>query len=117
MAEKILNCTQINILSSAPSPAANPAPSEQESSESSGSFYFKKSKKKKTKVNHEEWDDELSQSINSFMTTQAQNDKEFFKNLFGEKSSVESGDDDTVVIKVRNSGQPFFIEIDLERSD
>ena len=51
------------------------------------------------------------------MTTQAQNDKKFFKKLFGEKSSVESGDDDTVVIKVRNSGEPFFIEKDLERSD
>ena len=42
---------------------------------------------------------------------------EFFKKLFGEKPSVESGDDDTIVIKVRNSGEPFFIEIDLERSD
>ena len=55
MTEKILNSTQINILSSAPSPAVNPAPSEQESSESSSSFYFNKSQKKKTKVNHEEW--------------------------------------------------------------
>ena len=105
------------ILSSAPSLAANPEPSEQESRKSSSSFYSKKSKKKKIKVNHEEWHDELSQSINSFMTTQAQNDKRFFKKLFGEKSSVESGDDDTVVIKVRNSGEPFFIEKDLERSD
>ena len=51
------------------------------------------------------------------MTTQAQNDKKFFKKLFGEKSSVESGDDDTVVIKVRNSGESFFIEKNLERSD
>ena len=32
MTEEILNSAQINILSSAPSPAANPAPSEQESS-------------------------------------------------------------------------------------
>ena len=47
MAEEILNSAQINILSSAPSPAANPAPSNQESSESSSSFYFNKSKKKK----------------------------------------------------------------------
>ena len=39
--------------------------------------------------------------------------KSFFKKLFGEKSSAEC-DDDTIVIKVRNSG---FIEIDLERSD
>ena len=38
------------------------------------------------------------------MTAQAQNDKEFFKKLFGGKSSVESSDDDTIVIKVRNSG-------------
>ena len=37
--------------------------------------------------------------------------------MFGEKSSVESGDDDALVRKVRNSGEPFFIEIDLERSD
>ena len=51
------------------------------------------------------------------MTAQAQNDKEFFKILFGGKSSVESGDDDSIVIKVWNSGEPFFIEIDLERSD
>ena len=78
IAEEVLNSTQINILSSAPSPAANPAPSEWESSEWSSSFYFKKSKKKKTKVNHEECHDKLSQSINSFMKTQAQNDKEFF---------------------------------------
>ena len=49
--------------------------------------------------------DKLSQSINSFMTTQAQNDKEYFKKLFGERSSVESGDDDTIVI---NSGQPLL---------
>ena len=80
MAEEILNCTQINILSLAPSPAANLAPSEQEISESSSSFYFNKSKKKKAKVNHEEWHDKLSQSINSFMATQAQNDKDFLKN-------------------------------------
>ena len=51
------------------------------------------------------------------MTAQAQNHKEFFKKLFGEKSSVEFGDDDTTVTKVWNSGEPFFIEIDLERSD
>ena len=69
-----MNSTQINILSSAPSPAANPAPSEQESSESSSSFYLRSPKRKKTKVNHEKWHDKLSQSINSFMTTQAQND-------------------------------------------
>ena len=80
-----MNSAQINILSSAPSPAVNPAPSQQESSESSGSFYFSKSKKKKTKVNHEEWHDKLSQSINSFMAIQAQNDKEAFKRIFGEK--------------------------------
>ena len=43
------------------------------------------------------------------MTTQAQNDKEFFKKLFGEKSFVESGNDDTIVIKVRNSGEPFLL--------
>ena len=75
MAEEILNSIQINILSSAPSPPANLAPSEHESSESSSHFYFNKSKKIKTKVNHEEWHDKLSQSISSFMTTQAQNDK------------------------------------------
>ena len=49
MTEEILNSTQINILSSAPSSVANPAPSEQESSESSSSFYFNKPKKKKQK--------------------------------------------------------------------
>ena len=47
MTEEILNSTQINILSSVPLPAANPAPSEEESSESSSSFYFNKFKKKK----------------------------------------------------------------------
>ena len=51
------------------------------------------------------------------MTAQAQNDKEFSKKLFGEKSSVESGDDDTILIKVQNYGEHFFIEMDLERSD
>ena len=68
--------TQINILSSAPSPTANQAQSEQESSKSSSSFYFNKSKKEKnkTKINYEEYHDELSQSINYFMTTQAQSD-------------------------------------------
>ena len=68
--------TQINILSSAPSPTANQAQSEQESSKSSSSFYFNKSKKEKnkTKLNYEEYHDELSQSINYFMITQAQSD-------------------------------------------
>ena len=47
--EEILNSTQINIFSSAPSLAANPATCEQEISESSSSFYFNKSKKKKNK--------------------------------------------------------------------
>ena len=42
--------------------------------------------------------------------------KSFFKELFGEKSSVESGDEDAIAIRVRNFGEPFFIEIDLERS-
>ena len=51
------------------------------------------------------------------MTAQAQNHIEFLKKLFGEKSSVESGDDDSILTKVRHSGEPFFIEIDLERSD
>ena len=36
---------------------------------------------------------------------------EFFKKSFGEKSSVESGDDNAIVIKVRNSGEPITIEI------
>ena len=68
--------TQINILSLAPSPTANQAQSEQESNKSSSSFYFNKSKKEKnkTKINYEEYHDELSQSINYFMTTQAQSD-------------------------------------------
>ena len=79
MTEEILNSTQINILSLASSPAPNPAPSEQESSESSSSFHFSKSKKKKTNVKHEEWV-KVSQSINSFMTTQAQNDNSFLRN-------------------------------------
>ena len=78
MAEEILNSPHINILSSTPSPAPNPAPSEQESSESSSSFHFNKSKRKKTKINHEEWHDKLSQSINSFMAIQAKNEQEFF---------------------------------------
>ena len=108
IAEEIFKSTQINILSSTLSPAANPAPREQEISESSSSF-LNKSKKK-----NEEWHDKLSQSINSFMTTQAQNDKDFFKKLFGEKPSVESGDEDTIVIKVRNSGESFLTEIDLD---
>ena len=77
MTEGILNSTQINILPLAPSPAANPAQSEQDSSDSSSSFYFNKPKK-----THEKWHVKLSQSINSFMTTQAQNDNEFFKTLF-----------------------------------
>ena len=108
MAQGNLNSTQINILSLAPSSAANPAPSEQESSESSSTL--------EKKVNHEEWHDKLSQSINSLMATQVQNYKEVFKKLFG-KSSVESGDDVQIAIKVRDSGELFFIEIDLERSD
>ena len=37
----------------------------------------------------------MSQSINFFMTNKAQNSKQFFKKLFGEKSFVESGDDNT----------------------
>ena len=117
IAGEISNSTQLNIVSSAPSPAGNPAPSGQESRESSSTFYFNKSKEKKKKVNYEEWQDELNQSINSFMTTEAQNGKEFFKKLFVEKSSAESGDDDTIVIKIQNSVEPFFIKIDLERSD
>ena len=69
---------------------------------------------KKSKKKNEEWHDKLSQSINSFMTTQAQNDKDFFKKLFGEKPSVEPGNEDTIVIKVRNSGESFLTEIDLD---
>ena len=49
MAEESLNSSQLNILSLATSPAANPTPSEQESSESSSNFCFNKSKKKKQK--------------------------------------------------------------------
>ena len=80
-------------------------------------FILTSPKRKKTKLNYEEWQDKLSQSIKLFMTAQAQNDKEFSKKLFGEKSSVESGDDDTILIKVQNYGEHFFIEMDLERSD
>ena len=43
------------------------------------------------------------------MTAQAQDDKEFFQKLFGEKSSVEFGDDNTIVIKVLDSGKPFSL--------
>ena len=75
------------------------------------------SPKRKKKVNYEEWQDKLSQSINSFMMAEAQNGKEFFKKLFVEKPSAQSSDDGTIVIKVRNSVEPFFIKIDLERSD
>ena len=56
--------------------------------------------------------DKPSQSINSFMTTQRQNYKESFQKFFGEKSSVESSDDDT---SNKSSKFWFFIEIDLER--
>ena len=73
----------------------HPTPNERESSDSISSFYFKKSKKKETKVNHEKLYDKLSQSLNFFMTNKAQNSKQFFKKLFGEKSFVESGDDNT----------------------
>ena len=46
------------------------------------------------------------------MTTQRQNDKEPFQKFFGEKSSVESSDDDT---SNKSSKFWFFIETDLER--
>ena len=49
MAEESLNSSQLNILSLATSPAANPTPSEQESGESSSNFCFNKSQKKKQK--------------------------------------------------------------------
>ena len=42
-----------------------------------------------------------------FIKDQAQDGKEFFNKLFGEKSTVESGDDNTIVIKVPNSGEPI----------
>ena len=51
------------------------------------------------------------------MTTQAQNDKMFFKKLFGKIHLLSLVMTITVVIKVPNSGEPFFIKIDLERSD
>ena len=66
MAQEILNSTQINILSSAPSPFANKIVVNQVAV-----FILTSPKRKKTKVNHEEWHDKLSQSINSFITTQA----------------------------------------------
>ena len=47
-------------------------------------FILTSPKRKEAKINHEEWHDKLSQGINSFMTTQAQNDKVFFQKLFGE---------------------------------
>ena len=43
--------------------------------------------------------------------------KSFFSEIIWWKSSVESGDEKTMVIRAQNSGEPFFIEIDLERSD
>ena len=49
LAEEILNSTQFNILSLAPSPTTNPSPSTQETSESSSSFCFNRSNKKKWK--------------------------------------------------------------------
>ena len=84
---------------------------EQESSESGSSFYFNKSKKKGEKVYSEECRDKLSKIINSFMKTQAQNEISFFKKLFGEKSSVESVDDDKIVEEVQNLVSFFFIDI------
>ena len=51
------------------------------------------------------------------MTTQAQNDKMFFKKLFGKIHLLSLVMTITVVIKVPKSGEPFFIKIDLERSD
>ena len=51
------------------------------------------------------------------MTTQAQNDKMFFEKLFGKIRLLSLVMTITVVIKVPNSGEPFFIKIDLERSD
>ena len=53
--------------------------------------------------------DVTGEILNSFTTTQAQDGKEFFNKLFGEKSTVESGDDNTIVIKVPNSGEPFSL--------
>ena len=72
----------------------HPTPNERENSQSISSF-FKKSKKKETKVNHEKLYDKLSQSLNFFMTNKAQNSKPFFKKIFGEKSFVGSGNDNT----------------------
>ena len=51
------------------------------------------------------------------MKTQAQNDKGFLRNYLVKNRLVESGNDDIIAIKVRNSGEPFFIEIYLERSN
>ena len=42
------------------------------------------------------------------MTTKAKNDKDFFKN-FRVKNQLMSGGDDTVVVKFRNSGEPFLL--------
>ena len=86
---------------------------EQESSESGSSFYFNKSKKKGEKVYSEECRDKLSKIINSFMKTRAQNEISFFKKLFGEKSSVESVDDDKIVEEVQNLVSFFLLTSDL----
>ena len=51
-----------------------------------------------------------------FMTNKAQNSKQFLRNYLV-KRPLLSLVMTILVIKVRNSGEPFFIEIDVERSN
>ena len=50
------------------------------------------------------------------MTNKAQNSKQFLRNYLV-KRPLLSLVMTILVIKVRNSGEPFFIEIDVERSN
>ena len=112
LTEDILNSTHIDMASSSLSPDTTLAPFEKQCN---SSFYFSKSKKKKT--NQENMFEKFKSSINAFMASQAENDKKFLEKFYENSSHKSNDQDNTIVVKVRNSGEPFFIEIELESSD
>ena len=107
--DKIMNSIHIDMATSF-SPNTTPVSANKQD----GTFYFNKSKKKKS--SSDVMFKKLDTSIHLFMASQADCDKEFLEKFF-ERSNKCNEEGNMVVIKVRQSGDSYFIEIELAPSD
>ena len=71
-------------------------------------FYLKKKSKKSSRS--DKLFDALNYSMNSFMKAQSEADKEFLTGIFENKK----GEDQQIVIRVREKGDAFCIEVELD---